>query len=151
MKWWYVTWFLGSLVKQIKVFPPSKVSPGAVQEMLLPEGKSFLSQDHARFGFFCPAQSQRAMCFETHHMFWCHILPSLSSVLCTHHSVLTDCTTAFLLLQVFKLKYLKAKTIILRSRKTAWVSGTGLRAVVLPAQPRSLSTARPGAQGCLAE
>lgn len=63
---------LGSLVKQIKVFPPSKVNPGAVQEMFLPEDKSFPIQDHARFGFFRPTQSstpsQRAMYLETHHM-----------------------------------------------------------------------------------
>lgn len=116
-----VTWFLSSLVKQTKLFPPSKVNPGAVQEMLLPEVKSFLSQDCARFGFFCPTQSstssQRAVYFETHHMFWCHILRSLSSMLCTHRSVLTDCMTAFLLFQVFKLKHLKAQTIISKRQK----------------------------------
>lgn len=116
-----VTWFLSSLVKQTKLFPPSKVNPGAVQEMLLPEVKSFLSQDRARFGFFCPTQSstssQRAVYFETHHMFWCHILRSLSSMLCTHCSVLTDCMTAFLLFQVFKLKHLKAQTIISKRQK----------------------------------
>lgn len=114
------------------MFPPSKVDPGGVQEMLLPEYKSFFSQDHARFGFFCPTQSstpsQRAMFFETHHMFWCHILHSLSSMLCTHHSVLTDCTTAFLLFQVFQLKHLKVQTIISKRqkdgmRKWDWTAG----------------------------
>lgn len=51
--------------------------------------------------------SQGAVYFQTHHMFWCHIFRSLSSVLCTHHSALTDCATAFLLFQVFELKQLK--------------------------------------------
>lgn len=151
----YVTWFLGSLVKQTKLFPPSKVNPGAVQEMLLPEDKSFLSQDRDRFGFFCPTQSftssQRAVSFETHHMFWCHILRSLSSVLCTHRSVLTDCTTAFCYFRYSNWNILKPKQLFLRGRKMAWASGTGLQAIILPAQPRSFFTAWPGAQGCLAE
>lgn len=45
----------------------------------------------------------------------------------------------------------KSKQLFLRGRRMAWESGTGLRAVILPAQPRSLFTAWPGAQGCLAE
>lgn len=46
---------------------------------------------------------------------------------------------------------LKTKQLFLRGRKTAWASGIGRQAVVLPAQSRSLFTAWPGAQGCLAE
>jgi len=143
-------------VKQTKVFPPSKVNLAAVPEMLHSEDKSFLSQDHARSGFFCPRQSsmlsQWAMYFQTHHMFWCHILHSLSSMLCTHHSALTDCMTVLLLFQVFKLKQLKKNLRIMSNghKDTAWGCGTGLQATVLPVQPRRLFTAWPGAQGWLA-
>lgn len=135
---------------------PSKVKPAVFQEMLYSEGKLFLSHDYAGFGFFCPTQSstvsQWTVYFKTHHMFWCHILHSLNSMLCTHHSVLTDCMTTFLLFQVFKLKQLqKNQALMSNSHKdTVRGSGTRLWSTLLPRQPtRRLFTVWPGAQGWL--